>query len=279
MRLKAFENRQIQCWSIIGYDFLARLIDINSNKVSIITASFNSGRFIGETYSSILAQEYTDWEWIVTDDCSTDGTTDLLDGMAASDSRVKVIKNSLNLGAGLSRNKAMSKASGRFIAFIDADDLWDPQKLSRQVRFMLAGQVGICFTSYRIICQVGRDQGKVVDQGAPASLGYSGLLLKKATVGCSTVMVDRSRIGEFVMPGLRTGQDYVTWLSILKKGVTGYLFRETLTSYRIVEGSISRNKFKKALRQWQIYRSVEKLPLGLSIFYFINYAYRAVIRK
>lgn len=247
--------------------------------MSIVTASYNSGRFIMETYSSILAQEYTDWEWIVTDDCSTDGTIDLLDGMAASDSRVKVIKNSLNLGAGLSRNKSMSKASGRFIAFIDADDLWDPQKLSRQVRFMLSGQVGICFTSYRIICQFGRDQGKVVDQGVPASVDYNDLLAKKATVGCSTVMVDRFRIGEFVMPGLRTGQDYVTWLSILKKGVTGYLLRETLTSYRIVEGSISRNKFKKALRQWQIYRSVEKLPLGVSIFYFLNYAFRAVIRK
>lgn len=247
--------------------------------MSIVTASFNSGRFISETYNSILAQDYTDWEWIVTDDCSTDDTIDLLDGMAASDSRLKVIKNSVNLGAGLSRNKAMSKASGRFIAFIDADDLWDPQKLSRQVRFMLSGQIGFSFTSYRVICQDGRDQGKVVDQGVPFLVGYTDLLAKKATVGCSTVMVDRSLIGEFVMPGLRTGQDYVTWLSILKKGFTGYLLKETLTSYRIVEGSISRNKFKKARRQWQIYRSVEKLPFGLSIFYFLNYAYRAVIRK
>ena len=109
--------------------------------------------------------------------------------------------------------------------------------------------------------------------------GLRGPARKKATVGCSTVMIDRSIVGEFVMPGLRIGQDYVTWLSILKRGFNGYLLKETLTSYRIVEGSISRNKFKKALGQWQIYRSVEKLPLGLSMFYFFNYAYRALVRK
>jgi teichuronic acid biosynthesis glycosyltransferase TuaG len=254
-------------------------MNINSNKVSVITASFNSDRFIKETYQSIIAQEYTEWEWIVTDDCSSDGTVGILDAIAASDIRVKVIKNSVNLGAGFSRNKSMSQASGRFFAFIDADDLWEPQKLSRQVAFMLTGHIGFSFTSYRVIGQCGEDQGKVVDRGVPISVGYNDLLAKKATVGCSTVMVDRSLVGEFVMPGLRTGQDYVTWLSILKRGFTGYLLKDTLTSYRIVEGSISRNKFKKALRQWHIYRSSEELSFGLSVFYFFNYAIRAVVKK
>lgn len=259
--------------------FLAKLMDINSNKVSIITASFNSSRFIMETYSSILAQDYTDWEWIVTDDFSTDGTIDLLNDIEASDHRVKVLKNSLNLGAGLSRNKSMSKASGRFLAFIDADDLWDSDKLSRQIMFMISGRIGISFTAYRIISEFDSDKGKIVDQLAPLCVGYKELLAKKATFGCSTVMVDRSIIGDFLMPALRTGQDYATWLSILRSGSNAYLLKEVLSSYRIVKGSISRNKFNKAIQQWRIYRNLEILPLGLSIFYFINYAFNAVFRK
>lgn len=192
---------------------------IKTNKVSIITACFNSSRFITETYSSILAQDYTDWEWIVTDDCSTDGTIDLLNDIEASDHRVKVLKNSLNLGAGLSRNKSMSKASGRFLAFIDADDLWDPHKLSRQIMYMISGRIGISFTAYRIINEFNTDTGKIVDQLAPSCVGYKELLAKKATFGCSTVMVDRSIIADFLMPALRNRQDYATWLSILRSGV------------------------------------------------------------
>jgi teichuronic acid biosynthesis glycosyltransferase TuaG len=247
-------------------------------KISIITANFNSHVFIQDTYNSIFRQTISNWEWLVTDDCSCDGSFDMLKMIAASDKRVKLFKNSTNLGAAIARNKSIAQAKGRFIAFIDADDLWAPEKLEKQMAFMLTNNAGISFTTYKIISEYGDDQHKEVDLNAPSIIDYHGLLSKRATFGCSTVMIDKNIVGSINMPNMRTGQDYATWLSILKIGFVAHLLREPLSSYRIVSGSISRNKFKKALRQWTIYRSHEKLSLFLSTYYFLWYAFRAVFR-
>lgn len=247
--------------------------------ISIITASYNSENFIRSTYYSIVSQSYTNWEWLVTDDCSSDGSLDILKEIQVSDSRVKVFQNLTNLGAARARNKSLSQARGRFVAFIDADDLWESDKLLKQTNFMLRGSVGISFTAYRVINQQGHYQHLSIDLLAPCTVNYRELLVKKATFGCSTVMIDKFVIGNVIMPDLRTGQDYATWLSILKKGFTAHLLREPLTSYRIVKGSISRNKVKKAIRQWRIYRDVENLSLLDSLYCFTNYAYRAIFRS
>lgn len=248
-------------------------------KVSIITANFNSHLFIQNTYNSISRQTINDWEWLVTDDCSCDGSFEMLGYIADSDKRVKLFKNSTNLGAAVARNKSISHAKGRFIAFIDADDLWAPNKLEKQIAFMLSKKAGISFTTYNIISEYGGDKNKEIDLNAPSIIDYHGLLSKNATFGCSTVMIDKSVVGSIYMPNMRTGQDYATWLSILKNGFVAHLLREPLSTYRIVSGSISRNKFKKALRQWEIYRSHEKLSLFSSIYYFVCYAFRAVFRN
>ena len=247
-------------------------------KVSIVTAVFNAEKFIADTYQCLEEQSFVDWEWVITNDCSNDSTEKILLDIASKDKRVKILKNLTNQGAGYSRNRSISESEGKFIAFIDSDDLWDRDKLSRQIGFMEANDVFVSFTPYRVISESGVFLGKVVDHSSPNRITYHDLLAKKATVGCSTVIIDQTKIN-VLMPILRTGQDYATWLSILKKGHVASKYDEVLTSYRIVTNSISRNKFKKALRQWQIYRSIEKLNFYRSVYYFINYVFRAVFRK
>ncbi|HDY8145977.1 TPA: glycosyltransferase family 2 protein [Vibrio vulnificus] len=248
-------------------------------KVSIITATYNSKEYINETYESISKQVYTDWEWIVTDDCSSDGTFDILRKIARSDNRVKLFSNKINSGAAISRNNSMDSASGEFIAFIDADDLWEPEKLSKQLEFMKETNTGFSFTAYQLISNDGSLLGKTVDATNEGSFNYCDMLKKKATLGCSTVMLSRDILGSERMPNVRTGQDYAFWLNIMKNGHSASIIPLVLTKYRISDNSISRNKVKKALRQWEIYRSLERLSFTESLYYFCFYAYRAVFRR
>jgi teichuronic acid biosynthesis glycosyltransferase TuaG len=249
-------------------------------KFSIITATYNSEKFIEETYASILKQTVSDWEWIVTDDFSSDKTRDILQNLAKDDYRIKLIFNKNNLGAGLSRNQSIINSNGQFLAFLDSDDLWRPCKLEKQRSFMLQNNAGICITCETVISEDGSPTGRTIDLYAPKTINYFDLLSKRAVFGCSSVMVDRSIIdSEIIMPELRTGQDYVTWLGLLKIGHNAVLLREPLTSYRLVSNSISKNKIKKAIRQWEIYRSVERVALPSAMYYFANYVIRAITER
>lgn len=247
--------------------------------VSIITPSFNSQDWVEKTYISLKSQTYTNWQWIITDDCSTDNTFDLLNDLSKNDSRIKLFKNAVNSGAAVSRNNSISKADGEFIAFIDSDDLWLPEKLEKQVQFMLKENVNFSFTAYETVNEDGESTGKKVDTHLTGSIEYEDMLRKKATLGCSTVMLRRSAFDDISMPLIRTGQDYGLWLKLLKTGTKAYPIPEVLTQYRILPNSISRNKVKKAKRQWQIYRQIEKLSLVKSFECFCFYAWRAVFRK
>ncbi|KLV10945.1 glycosyltransferase family 2 protein [Photobacterium ganghwense] len=246
--------------------------------ISIITATYNSIDFIDRTYQSILDQSYTNWEWLITDDCSFDGTYEKLLLLAEKDCRIKVFKNEVNSGAAVSRNKSISSAKGRYLAFIDSDDVWHPKKLELQIDFM-SDEVVFSFTPYQIISENDTFLGKVVDKDNVSFVGYKDMLKKEATLGCSTVMLDLERFSNLQMPNLRTGQDYACWLMLLRQGNKAYCLNEVLTSYRITAGSISRNKLKKAKRQWQIYREVEGLDYINSFHNFVYYALRAVFRK
>lgn len=246
--------------------------------VSIITASYNSEVEILITYKSIKRQSYNNWEWLVTDDCSSDNTLDVLTEIAIKDKRVKVFKNKVNSGAAVSRNNSLKHATGEFIAFIDSDDLWKQDKLEKQIAFM-ESNIDFSFTAYELIDDQGKILGRTVDARHAGAFNYEDMLRKKATLGCSTVMLRRSAFEDISMPLLRTGQDYATWLKLLKTGKKAYLLNETLTQYRIMPNSISRNKLKKAKRQWQIYREIECLPIIKSVVCFCFYALRAVFRK
>lgn len=248
-------------------------------KISIITATYNSSELIQSTYDSIARQDYINWEWLVTDDCSDDNTWSILEGIARNDPRVSIYKNDKNSGAAVSRNNSMSHAEGEFFAFIDSDDLWLNGKLKRQIDFMENNKVDFSFTAYEMVDQYGIRLGKSVDSNQEGCFSYRDMLLKKATLGCSTVMIRRSAFPKLSMPLLRTGQDYATWLNILRTGTHAYVIRDVLTQYRITPNSISRNKLKKAKRQWQIYREIERLSLIDSMICFSSYARNAIFRK
>ncbi|HIF5675668.1 TPA: glycosyltransferase family 2 protein [Vibrio parahaemolyticus] len=248
-------------------------------KVSIITPAYNCEKEIIHTYKSIIKQTYSNFEWIVTDDASTDKTREILKEISKGDSRVIILENKENSGAAIARNKSISYSSGEFIAFIDSDDLWDANKLKKQVEFMVKYDIDFSFTPYQLISESGRPLGKKVDSHIKESVSYEDMLRKKATMGCSTVILRRSAFSDISMPLIRTGQDYALWLKLLKSGTKAYIFPQVLTKYRILPNSISRNKFKKSLRQWEIYRKVERLPLRVSIECFMFYAFRAVFRK
>lgn len=250
-----------------------------SPKVSIITATYNSEKFIYELIESVFGQSYQNWEWIITDDCSSDGTFEILKSLQEKDCRIKVFQNTINSGAAVSRNNSLKHALGDFVAFVDSDDVWMSNKLSMQLDFMLENKVDFSFTAYSIIDEDGKDKNIYIDKDNRKKIfNYNDMLNKRATLGCSTVILKNKIISDFNMPLLRTGQDYAFWLKVLKSNHKAVLLPIPLTKYRIVSNSISRNKFKKAKRQWEIYRKVERLSLSQSALCFLNYAYRAVFR-
>lgn len=252
-----------------------------NNLVSIIMPSFNSENTIGESIESIIAQSYQYWELLITDDCSSDATISIIENYASLDHRIKFFKNSKNSGAAISRNNSLLNANGEYIAFLDSDDLWFPEKLETQLCFMLMNPKAVfTFTAYELIDGSGERKNKIIDlQGDGVAFNYFDMLHKKATLGCSTVMFKRSSFNDYMMPILRTGQDYALWLKLLKTTENVYLVNRVLTKYRILPNSISRNKIKKCKRQWQIYRDIEKLSLYSSLRSFVSYAWRAIFRR
>lgn len=246
--------------------------------VSIITPCFNSRSFIRQCYESISAQTFENWEWIVTDDASSDGSVVELREIAARDPRVKPAFLDENKGPAHCRNASIDRAQGVFLAFLDIDDYWRHDKLETQLRVHRSG-VPFTFTSF-VQFRVSPDEdGKIIDPGPARHFSYNDMLHKRATLGCSTVMLDRTLVGSKRMPDIRSGQDYAFWLSILKDGVSAYLVPEPMTYYRIVPNSVSRNKFKKARRQWQIYRELERLPLLHSMWAYKSYIINAVLAR
>lgn len=238
--------------------------------VTVITPTYNAERFIGQTIESVLMQSYENWEMIICDDCSTDGTVTIVEEYMKKDSRLKLIKLKENSGAAVTRNTAINEAKGRFIAFLDSDDMWLPQKLEKQVEFMLKKDIAFSFTAYEVINDDGSSTSKVVS--VPKEVDYH-YLLKNTIIGCLTVMLDREKLGIIQMPTYRTRQDFALWLSILKKGYKAYGLKECLAKYRKTAGSISRNKVKAAKQNWIIYREHEKLNLFYALWCFINYAW------
>lgn len=249
-----------------------------SEHVSIITPVYNCAAYLEETAATVLGQTCQDWEWLITDDCSRDGSWDLVQELCRRDPRVKAVRQPENLGAAAARNRSLDRARGRYVAFLDADDAWLPEKLERHLAFVRARGAGMSFTAYEIVDQFGQTLGKVVDGRASREVVYEDMLRKRATMGCSTVIVRRDVMGGLRMPDLRTGQDYAFWLMLLKQGGPAVGLPVPLTRYRVRPGSISRNKLGKARRQWQIYRECEGMGLAKSVRCFGQYAWRAVFR-
>lgn len=244
--------------------------------VSIITPVYNAEKFIRETIESVQNQTYTNWEMLLINDCSTDSSAEIIKEKAAEDSRIKYIELDKNSGAAITRNTGISKAQGRYIAFLDSDDIWKSDKLDKQLALIKEKDIGFCFTSYRYVMQDGVPTNKVAR--APEKIDYNGLL-KNTIIGCSTVLIDREVMGDFRMTNVRRGQDTATWLQLLKRTEYAYGIYEDLVWYRVVDGSLSHNKWNAIKRTWNTYRNVEHLSLPKAMYVFVFYAYNALRKR
>ncbi len=236
--------------------------------VSVITPTYNSERFIGETIESVLNQTYDHWEMMIVDDASTDQTVELVEQYQKRDARIKLIILDQNSGSAIARNTAMDHANGKYFAFLDSDDMWTFNKLEKQVEFMLENDIAFSYTQYQRVLEDGTKTNEI--SKAPFQVKYDDLM-KHCVIGCLTVMIDTEKIGNERMYNIRTRQDYVYWLTLAKKGFYAYGLPETLANYRLVRNSISRNKWKAAKKNWEVYYKIEKQTFMKSLWYFINY--------
>lgn len=241
--------------------------------VSIITPAYNAADYIAETIESVLAQTYKNWEMLIVNDCSKDNTSEIVQSYAAKDKRIKLINLKQNSGAAVARNTAIQNAKGRYIAFLDSDDLWKKEKLQKQLSFMQQNDYAFTFTEYQYLKLKPDEKLRIIK--VPRSLTYEQSL-KNTIIGCLTVIVDRKQTRNFQMPLVRAGQDHLTWWLLMKRGFKAYGLQENLAEYRRVEGSISHNRFNAIKRHWKLYRKYEKLSLLKSTYCFICYALHAV---
>lgn len=247
-------------------------------KVSIITPTWNSEKYILQTIRSVQNQTYQNWEMIIVDDCSSDSTYSIVKKEMESDSRIRLFRQEVNGGAAKARNKALQNATGRYIAYLDADDIWLPEKLEKQVAYMIKHNCGFACTSYEVISDNGEKLNKYVHM--LPKVDYVGFLTNNLlqTVG---IMVDTQKVDKqlLVMPDLRRRQDAATWLQILKAGFECYGVDEILAQYRRAEQSLSSNKFKAVKGVWKLYREIEHLSLPFSCYCFVRYAFLAVWKR
>jgi teichuronic acid biosynthesis glycosyltransferase TuaG len=240
--------------------------------VSVVMPARNSERYIGAAVDSVLCQSYRDWELIVVDDGSTDGTAVIMQELLAREPRMRLLRLAHPCGPARARNTAIEAAEGRYIAFLDSDDLWLPAKLERQLEVMQRTKAALSFTAYRKIDSQGNLGRAVMD--VPAAVTYADLL-KTNVIGCLTAVYDAHALGKRYMP--QAGhEDYALWLAILSDAVVAVGINEALACYRVHDGSVSRNKLKAAGMQWVVYRGVARLSIWQSLYYFFHYAYRGL---
>jgi len=241
--------------------------------VSIVTPTYNAEGYLRATVVSVQAQEMADWELILVDDASTDGSVKVAGALAADDPRIHVIVLPGNAGPAVARNRGIATAQGRYIAFLDCDDLWMPDKLTKQLAFMQAHGAVIGFTAYRMLS--GGTREPIGVQEVVPTVTYAQLLYSNI-IGCSTVMVDRAKAGEFRFPQIRKRQDFALWLKLLRQHGAAHGLAEVLTEYTVRPNSVSSNRFSAAAYTWRVYREVEKLPWYRAMYYFTHYALRGL---
>jgi teichuronic acid biosynthesis glycosyltransferase TuaG len=242
--------------------------------VSVIMPAFNSAVFIEQSIQSVLSQTLTEWELIVADDGSTDDTAVIVSRISEQDGRVKLLRLDGRRGPAGARNAALAAAKGRYIAFLDSDDLWKPQKLEKQISFMQERDVAFSFTAYDRIGEGGEPRGRMP---AKDKLNYEQLL-GSCVIGCLTAVYDTEKLGKLFMPDSVRPEDFALWLRILKQVDYAWPVNESLAIYRVRRGSHSSNKLLYAGNNWRLYRDVEKLGLVKSTYYFCQYAVRGMWR-
>ncbi|HDR4419424.1 TPA: glycosyltransferase family 2 protein [Bacillus cereus] len=239
--------------------------------VSVITPSYNSIQFIGETVLSVQNQSYENWEMIIVDDASTDQSLEKIKELIEGDSRIRVLSLKENGGAAKARNLAIAEARGRYIAFLDSDDIWLPHKLQTQLLFMEETNTSFSYTSYCLIDENGNELNREVK--VPRCVDYHRLA-GNTIIGCLTVMIDREKIPHIEMPSVQP-EDTALWLNLLHEGHEAKGIQQVLAKYRIVANSVSRNKMRAAFRYWKLLREQKRLNAVQIFYYFSKYAFHA----
>jgi teichuronic acid biosynthesis glycosyltransferase TuaG len=243
--------------------------------VSIIMPSWNVQRFIEETIHSVQAQTFGDWELLIADDCSTDRTPAIIAEIGTRDPRVKLIRLAKNGGPALARQAAIDQAKGRYLAFLDSDDLWLPAKLERQLAFVREKRAALSYTAFRRIDEANTISGRLI--AVPAQLSYDQLL-KNTSIATLTALVDREISGPVAMTN-EGYDDFCLWLSILRRGHVACGLNEDLARYRVRGASVSSRPVRSAKWVWNIYRNVEQLPLVKAAWCFGHWGARAWLKR
>jgi len=236
--------------------------------VSIITPCHNSERYVGETIESVQAQTYPWWEMIIVDDCSTDGSTSVVESYAAADPRIRLVRLPENVGPALARNRGVELAAGQYITYIDSDDLWYPRFLEKTVRTIRATGYPFVYASYARYLE--EQKRYLRPYHVPRRVDYQRLL-KNCPIPTLTAVYDAKVVGKHYM--LDVGrEDYSLWFSLLDKTPFAYGLKEPLAVYRMHKASRSRNKLQIAKLQWTYYRDVLSLSFARAARYMVYYA-------
>ena len=248
---------------------------MNHALVSIITPSYNSAKFIAETIQSVQNQTYSNWEMIIVDDGSSDETENVVLSIIENDNRIQFHKLSQNSGPAVARNTGIEKASGDYMTFIDADDIWFPTFIENNIKTIQKTGISFVFSSYRRA----NEQLEFVysDFIVPNKVSYTDIL-KSNSISCLTAFLDIKKLGKKYMPLIRKRQDMGLWLNYLKVIPFAYGIQETQAIYRIRENSLSRKKSDLIKYQWQFYRQVENLNLFQSAYYMLHWMYRGFMK-
>ena len=247
--------------------------------VSIIVPVYHAANYIVKTMEMVRAQTFSDWELLLVDDASKDNSVkEIQDFLIKNpDSRIRLLQNKENQGAAFSRNQGLKEAKGRYIAFLDADDIWLPQKLEMQLAFMEEKEAGFVFSAYEFGDENAQGTGKIVH--VPPTLTYEEAL-SRTVIFTTTVLIDTKKIQkELIFMPQVPSEDSATWWQILRNGHVAFGMDRVTAIYRRPAKSLSSNKLKAMKRIWYLYRRVEKLPLVKSCFLFTGWALRATLRR
>lgn len=248
-------------------------------KVSIVVPVYNVEKYIEQTMDCVRRQTYGDWELLLIADGCTDGSEDIIEAYCEKhgDERIRLIRQPGNLGAARARNRGVKEASGRYLAYLDSDDLWMPEKLERQLAFMKRKDAAFAFTGYEFADETGTGTGTVVK--VPSTLRYREAL-KNTTIFTTTVMFDLHKIPkeDLEMPLIKS-EDTALWWKVLRSGLVAYGLDENLALYRRAGKTLSSNKLEAVRRIWALYRQAEQLSVVNSLYNFCFWAVRAVKRR
>lgn len=236
-------------------------------KISIITPCYNSEKYIAETIESVLNQTYTDWEWIIADDCSQDNSVEII--QQYPDQRIRLITSNKNSGAAQARNLALEQARGRYITFIDSDDLWLPHFLEATINYLTKNEEELVYASYK---RVDENLQPLLDDFIAEDKVDFNRLLRNCPIPMLTALYDSERIGKVKIPDVDMREDHAMWLNVLQKIPYARAIKEPLAVYRIRESSYSRNKFLILKKQFMVYYGFLNLSLLQSTYYTVQWA-------